>query len=70
MAVKRDDPEATKISVVLATMILAKAVAKHRKWQAGQTTCPLCGTELRFSVATNGHSRGACSTPDCISWIE
>lgn len=33
--------------------------------------CPVCKGRLHLSqVAYNGHVRGQCETPDCLSWIE
>lgn len=36
-----------------------------------QINCPRCGCELRASyTASNGHTRGKCSTEGCLEWIE
>ena len=32
--------------------------------------CPMCKGKLTVSRASNGHSRGICSTPSCYNWIE
>lgn len=37
----------------------------------GEIDCPSCGGKLRYSVAAvNGHMWGACSTPECVRWME
>lgn len=40
---------------------------------SGEIDCPACGTEksLRFSRAGyNGHIHAACTTEDCVRWME
>ena len=39
---------------------------------AGKIICPVCGTgELRYSIAKcNGHIHAACTTEDCVRWME
>ena len=33
--------------------------------------CPVCEGELHYAICShNGHSRGQCSTPQCMHWIE
>lgn len=42
-----------------------------RKGVYGSIVCPRCGGELKFSTSSyNGHIRGACTTEDCLSWIQ
>lgn len=38
----------------------------------GQMPCPICTTGLlSYSVAgSNGHIHAACSTPECVRWME
>lgn len=54
----------------------------HRWWEpmkqkncfsgAGVMACPVCKTgKLRYSRAGyNGHVHGACSTENCVRWME
>lgn len=38
---------------------------------SGEIPCPVCGGKLRFSRAGyNGHIHAACSTEDCVRWME
>ncbi len=38
----------------------------------GEMACPLCKSgKLRYSRNSyNGHVQAACSTPDCVRWVE
>lgn len=39
----------------------------------GEVDCPVCGTPLALRYARsghNGHVTAACTTPDCIAWME
>jgi len=37
----------------------------------GKVDCPKCGKKLVYERSGyNGHIRAACSTPDCLRWIE
>ena len=42
---------------------------KAENMKEGKFTC-ICGKWVNFSVAPNGHSRGQCENPKCVSWIE
>ena len=50
------------------------AKAKGLKKGAGGTgecPCPICKGTIRYSVASyNGHMHAACTTPNCVSWME
>ncbi len=48
-----------------------KAEGKPTRRVAGSIPCPICnkGT-LGFSIASNGHCHGHCSTHGCVSWME
>lgn len=45
---------------------------KRGRGGAGSITCPCCTTgTLRYTVAgLNGHLWGACSTTDCVRWMQ
>ena len=51
--------------------IARKAIVESKK-QSGEIPCPVCKTgPLRFSVApSNKHIHAACSTKDCVRWVE
>lgn len=46
------------------------ANGKPTRSVAGQIACPICNGTLRFSIASNGHCHGHCSTVGCVSWME
>lgn len=37
---------------------------------AGEIDCPNCGGKLKYTIASNGHIWGACSTDKCARWME
>lgn len=47
-------------------------IIKANRIVYGHMNCPRCNKELGivYSVAPNGHTRGNCLTPGCLSWIE
>ena len=61
-------------------MFKAVRIARGRIVEASKTamdkagvvfvTCPVCGGELRGSVASNGHVHGHCSMAGCLRWME
>lgn len=57
----------------LTMPLIAKVKQEHRgsDWR-GNVPCPTgCGGTLRLShSAINGHVWGACTTEDCLSWME
>mgnify|MGYP001081117917 CR=1 FL=1 len=46
--------------------------ADGKRGVAGEIPCPVCETgKLRYSVASlNGHVHAACTTADCVRWME
>jgi hypothetical protein len=51
-------------------MARIKKEHKGENWQ-GVEECPVCKNKLQMThAAYNGHTRGKCETPDCLSWIE
>lgn len=62
------------------TMVAREAIVKHlggpwkrgMRAEAGEIKCPICKKgKLRFSRAGyNGHIHAACTTEDCVRWIE
>lgn len=51
------------------TAIIEHADGKHGV--SGEIPCPNCGGSLRYSIArVNGHVHAACSTDDCVRWME
>lgn len=62
----REAPEASAGFVVKAFHAIANA-----KDQSGSVPCPKCGGSLSFAKAPgNGHIRAACSTPDCLRFMQ
>lgn len=50
-------------------------ISEMKKRHAGtggmQTVqCPTCGGKLTMTIASNGHTRGRCSTDGCHCWLE
>lgn len=66
------EAEAMKyISAVMIAMPAVKRAVGRQRGAAGNMTCPVCKTgTLAYFVARNRHTSGACSTPDCVQWIE
>jgi hypothetical protein len=72
--VKKQDEEVSKM--FNQAMIARKAIVTHtngKRGVHGKINCPICnGLEtLCFSVdGSNGHIHAACSTKDCVRWME
>lgn len=41
-----------------------------KRRSTGKIDCPNCGGKLGYSIASNGHIWGACSTSGCTQWME
>jgi hypothetical protein len=56
------------------TGVAMAAIHPFRKTHRGrrhEIDCPVCGAgKLHFSIASNGHCHAACTTKDCVSWME
>jgi hypothetical protein len=49
----------------------ARAACIANGGPSGHIPCPICGKgTLNYAIAPNGHIRAACSTDNCLSWIE
>ena len=81
MTQEESEAREAQIDAAIAKMTLAVPAAKEdakkngfRKGNggAGSVPCPICQTgQLRYSVAGyNGHMHAACTTPNCMSWME
>lgn len=58
------------IADTLRALQAVMAVTQGARGVHGTITCPICGGDLRYSVAaSNGHVWGACSTSDCVRWM-
>ena len=56
-----------------ALVVPARAAIKATRLASGTIDCPLCQKPgaLAFRVSSyNGHIHAACSTPNCLSWME
>lgn len=36
----------------------------------GIIDCPKCGQALRYTIMSNGHVWGRCSTDGCLTWMQ
>lgn len=58
------------------SLLLARAaIGEHsggKRGVSGELDCPVCeGGPLRYSIAgCNGHTHAACTTTDCVRWME
>jgi hypothetical protein len=57
----------TRVKAARAAIVEATGGARGAK---GAIACPNCDGALAFTVASNGHIWGACSTPECARWME
>jgi hypothetical protein len=56
--------------IFTARRAIAEATGGKRRVQ-GTIDCPNCADgKLRYSVASNGHVWGSCTTKGCASWME
>lgn len=56
--------------IMTARGAIVKATGSKRG-VAGTIPCPVCGGELRYSIANvNGHIHAACATKECVRWME
>jgi hypothetical protein len=47
------------------------AAANGQRGIQSKITCPVCSNgTLRFSIQHNGHIHAACTSADCVRWIE
>lgn len=73
----REEAEAreAEIAQILQRLIVARdAIIKAtdgKRGLRGSLPCPCCdGGTLNYTVASNGHIWGACSTESCVRWTE
>lgn len=70
------EAEDKRFETIMIAMTAARTEAKRLGFKVGRggrgsLVCPVCGGQLRFSVAAvNGHLWGSCSTPDCVKWMQ
>lgn len=65
------DDDRKPIEQMLTALAAVKAATHGERGVSGSIACPICGGQLRYSVArSNGHIWGACVTPDCVRWIQ
>lgn len=66
-----DEGFAAAAARALTAMVVVKAAVKETGARQGEMPCQTCGGTIRWSIAPNGHTRGACiTTKGCLSWIE
>lgn len=75
----KDDPqqqgkdffERARRELLLYGFAIVKQMAIFSGSNSGTTDCPLCGKQVRFSIAeSNGHCGAACETVGCIKAME
>lgn len=73
------DEERARLSdteLTLAAVFYAKLDGHEKGFgrnHPGQSSCEClrCQTGIiKYSVASNGHAAGKCSTPQCVAWLE
>jgi len=37
---------------------------------SGFVQCPVCGEQLKYTIAKNGHVHAQCMTEGCIAWMQ
>jgi len=65
-----DDDKDWMVPMFTAMAAIQAHVGKQRGIR-GEIECPICKGQLRFSVANvNGHIHAACSTKDCVRFMQ
>jgi endogenous inhibitor of DNA gyrase (YacG/DUF329 family) len=63
----RDFFEQARTELLIYGFAVVKQMAVLSGDASGLTTCPLCGKQVRFSIAScNGHCAARCETEKCI----
>lgn len=63
--------EAARVELLLFGFAIVKEMAAITGSKAGNMQCPLCGKQVRFSIAAcNGHCAAKCQTAGCIHVTE
>ncbi|MGE0605516.1 MAG: hypothetical protein AB7O62_00210 [Pirellulales bacterium] len=63
----RDFFDEARMELLLCGFAIVKEMAIFSGQSSGQTTCPLCGKQVRFAIAKcNGHCAAKCETKGCI----
>lgn len=67
----RDFFEAARMELLIYGFAVVKHMAELSGVKAGKIQCPLCGKQVRYSVAEcNGHCAARCETEKCINAME
>jgi hypothetical protein len=67
----RDFYKQARAEILLYGFAVVKEMAAYSGQQSGNMACPLCGNEVRFSIApSNGHCAARCQTESCINAME
>ena len=59
-----------KFEKMLAASNEARKQIIETGFKNGIIVCPICGSRLAFTVASNGHVNAACEVKDCLRWME
>lgn len=64
----RDFFDEARLELLLYGFAVVKQMAIYSGETTGRTQCPLCGQQVRFSIASsNGHCAAQCETDKCIN---
>lgn len=61
---------AAKTLGVIAAIEWWYAANRHKGEAQGTVSCPICKGTLYLGISYNGHRKGRCDTPQCVSWME
>lgn len=61
--------DAQRTKSIEATMKVMAAVREQNS-PSGKLPCPLCECVVTFWIASNGHIRALCETPNCIAFMQ
>ncbi len=59
-----------KMSGHIKATLRAMVLIQESGEQSGTIECPACKGVLHFAVASNGHQRAKCETPDCLAYMQ
>lgn len=67
---ERDFYEGCRRELQVYGFAVVKEIAGMRSEKSGTMDCPLCGIQLKFRLAANGHCAAKCGRDGCINMME
>lgn len=68
------ETEAAERERIDGAIAAKRSILEHaggRRGVSGRVPCPVCGGELRYSIAaSNGHIWACCGTAGCVKFLE